>query len=129
MSRRKFVSSDLPSTEQLEKEIGRVRYKKNYAGALRSTIYTLITVSAIAVLVAVLLLPVLRIYGTSMSPTLTEGNIVVSLKGSAFKTGDIIAFYYNNNVLVKRVIANSGDWVDMDLEGNVYVNNQLIDEP
>ncbi len=129
MSRRKFVSSDLPSTEQLEKEIGRVRYKKNYAGALRSTIYTLITVSAIAVLVAVLLLPVLRIYGTSMSPTLTEGNIVVSLKGSAFKTGDIIAFYYNNKILVKRVIANTGDWVNIDGDGTVYVNNQRIDEP
>ena len=64
-----------------------------------------------------------------MSPTLTEGNIVVSLKGSRFETGDVIAFYYNNKVLVKRVIANTGDWVDIDKEGNVYVNNELIDEP
>ena len=129
MSRVRFSSADLPSTEQLEKELGREHYKKNYAGTLRSTIYTLITVSAIAVLVAVLLLPVLRIYGTSMSPTLTEGNIVVSLKGSSFKTGDIIAFYYNNKILVKRVIANTGDWVNIDGDGTVYVNNQRIDEP
>ena len=64
-----------------------------------------------------------------MSPTLTEGNIVVSLKGSRFETGDVIAFYYNNKVLVKRVIANTGDWVDIDKEGNVYVNNELINEP
>lgn len=64
-----------------------------------------------------------------MSPTLTEGNIVVSLKGSRFDTGDVIAFYYNNKVLVKRVIANTGDWVDIDKEGNVYVNNELINEP
>ena len=120
---------DLPGTAELEEELKRVRYRKNYAGVFRSTVYTLITVSAIAVLVAVLLLPVLRIYGTSMSPTLTEGNIVVSLKGSRFETGDVIAFYYNNKVLVKRVIANTGDWVDIDKEGNVYVNNELINEP
>ena len=120
---------DFPSTEQLEQELNRVRYRKNYAFALRSTIFTLITVSAIAVLVAVLLLPVLRIYGSSMNPTLSEGNIVVSLKGSSFKTGDVIAFYYNNKVLVKRVIATTGDWVDIDEEGNVYVNNVQIDEP
>ena len=120
---------DLPGTAELEEELKRVRYRKNYAIVFRSTVYTLITVSAIAVLVAVLLLPVLRIYGTSMSPTLTEGNIVVSLKGSRFETGDVIAFYYNNKVLVKRVIANTGDWVDIDKEGNVYVNNELINEP
>ena len=120
---------DLPGTAELEEELKRVRYRRNYAIVFRSTVYTLITVSAIAVLVAVLLLPVLRIYGTSMSPTLTEGNIVVSLKGSRFETGDVIAFYYNNKVLVKRVIANTGDWVDIDKEGNVYVNNVLIDEP
>ena len=96
---------------------------------LRSTIYTLVTVAAIAVLIAVLFLPVLRIYGSSMNPTLDEGDIVVSLKGSNFKTGDIIAFYYNNKILVKRVIANTGDWVDIDDEGNVYVNNVKLDEP
>ena len=96
---------------------------------LRSTIYTLVTVSALAVLVAVLLLPVLRIYGSSMNPTLYEKDIVLSLKGSTFKTGDIVAFYYNNKILVKRVIANTGDWVDIDEDGVVYVNNQALTEP
>ena len=119
----------LPDTDSLEEEVNRVRYRKNFSGVLRSTIYTLITVAAVAVLVAVLLLPVLQIYGSSMNPTLAEGNIVVSLKGSSFNTGDIIAFYYNNKILVKRVIANPGDWVDIDKDGNVYVNNELIDEP
>ncbi len=128
-ARKTIRAEDLPSTEELEQELHRVRYRKNYASVLRSTVYTLITVSAIAVLVAVLLLPVLRIYGTSMSPALTEGDIVISLKGSSFNTGDVIAFYYNNKVLVKRVIANTGDWVDIDKEGNVYVNNVLIEEP
>ncbi|MBP3901783.1 MAG: signal peptidase I [Blautia sp.] len=96
---------------------------------LRSTIYTMITVAAIAILVAVLFLPVLRIYGSSMNPTLNEGDIVVSIKGSQFKTGEIIAFYYNNKILVKRVIANTGDWVDIDEDGYVYVNGEKLDEP
>jgi signal peptidase I len=96
---------------------------------LRSTVGILVTVAAIAVLIAVLLLPVLQIYGTSMSPTLNEGNIVISVKGSRFETGDMVAFYYNNKILVKRVIANPGQWVDLDKEGNVYVNNVKLDEP
>ena len=128
-SARTIRLEDLPATAEIEQELKRVIHKKNYASVLRSTIYTLITVSAVAVLIAVLLLPVLRIYGNSMSPTLSEGNIVVSLKGSRFNTGDVIAFYYNNKILVKRVIANTGDWVDIDEDGNVYVNNQKIEEP
>lgn len=96
---------------------------------LRSTIYTLITVAAAAVLVATLWMPVLRIYGTSMAPTLTGGDLVVSVKGNDFQSGDIIAFYYNNKILVKRVIAEPGDWVDIDETGTVYVNNQELAEP
>ncbi len=124
-----FSAAELPSTAQLETELKRVTYRSNYRIVLRSTIYTLVTVAAAAILVAVLLLPVLRIYGTSMNPTLNEENIVLSLKTSSFNTGDIIAFYYNNKILVKRVIANPGDWVDIDKEGNVYVNSEAIDEP
>ena len=122
-------SVELPTTKQLEEELSRVRYRKSYASVLRSTIYTLVTVAAIAVLVAVLFLPVLRIYGTSMSPSLNEGDIVVSLKGNDFKTGDVVAFYYNNKILVKRVMALAGDWINIDENGVVYVNNEEIDEP
>ena len=130
MSKKKeFAAADLPSSAQLSNELTRERYRRSYVLVLRSTIYTLITVAAIAVLIAVLFLPVLRIYGSSMNPTLNEGDIVVSLKGSSFKTGDIIAFYYNNKILVKRVIANTGDWVDIDDDGNVYVNGEKLDEP
>ena len=120
---------DFPSIEQLESEINRNQYRQRFRRAMRSTLYSLITIAAAAVLVAVLLLPVLQIYGNSMSPTLTEGDIVVSAKGSSFHTGDVLAFYFNNRILVKRVIAQSGDWVDIDNDGNVYVNNVLIDEP
>ena len=118
-----------PSREQLARELGRLRYRSNFVSALRGTIFTLITVAAVAVLVAVLLLPVLQIYGTSMSPTLSEGQIVLSVKGNFFETGDIVAFYYNNKILVKRVIAQPGQWIDIDENGTVYVDNVRIDEP
>lgn len=119
----------LPTTEQLEKELKRVRYRTSYSKVMRSTIYTLITVAAFAILVATLWLPVLRIYGTSMEPTLTEGDIVLSVKNGKFETGSVVAFYYNNKILVKRVIGNSGDWIDIDADGNVFVNNVQIEEP
>ena len=118
-----------PCRTQLEQELQVERYKKTFLGTLRSTIFTLLVVAAVAILIAVLLLPVLKIYGKSMTPTLEEGNIVLSVKGSEFKTGDVIAFYYNNKLLVKRVIAQPGEWVDIDKEGNVYLNNQMINEP
>ena len=120
---------DFPSTAQIENELKRERYRVTYHGVLRSTIGILITVAAVAILIAVLLLPVLQIYGKSMNPTLEEGNIVLSVKGSEFKTGDVIAFYYNNKILVKRVIANPGDWVDITEDGTVYVNSREIKEP
>ncbi len=121
---------EIPPISDLEEELERVHYNKRFRRTLRSTIYMLVTVAAVAVLVAVLLLPVLQIYGTSMTPTLTEGDIVVSVKGSNdMKSGEILAFYYNNKILVKRVIAQPGDWVDIDDEGNVYVNSELLDEP
>ena len=118
-----------PTTEQLESELKRVRYKSRYRSVLRSTIYSLITVAAIAVLIATLWLPVLQVYGNSMTPTLQNGEIIFTVKMSEFEQGDIISFYYNNKILIKRVIARSGEWVNMDADGNVYVNETLLDEP
>ena len=118
-----------PTIAQLEKELGREKYRYRFRRVLRSTIYALITVAAAAVLVATLWMPVLQISGNSMFPTLAEGQIVVSLNGSGFETGDVVAFYYDNKVLVKRVIAGPGDWVDIDEDGNVFVNDKQIDEP
>lgn len=119
----------LPTPEQIEEEIARTKYRKRYRRVLRSTIYTLVTVAAIAVLVATIFLPVLQVYGGSMTPTLSDGDIVLTLKTSEFETGDVIAFYYNNKILIKRVIASAGDWVDITPEGDVYVNGELLDEP
>ena len=120
---------DIPTAAQLDAELARERYKHSYYAVLRSTIYMLVTVAAIAILIATLLLPVLRIYGSSMTPTLSEGELVVAVKGSSFKQGDIVAFYYNNKILVKRMIAGPGDWVDIDADGNVTVNGEPLDEP
>ena len=120
---------EIPSLEQLTAELERENYKRRYNRVLRSTIYTLIVVAAVAVLVATVWMPVLQIYGSSMTPTLNEGDIVVSVKGSYFELGDLVAFYLGNKILVKRCIAGPGQWVDIDEEGNVYVDGNLLDEP
>ena len=119
----------IPELSELEAELERVRYRTRYGRTLRSTVYSLIIVAAVAVLVATLWMPVLRTYGESMTPTLHEGDILVTVKTDDFKEGDIVAFYYNNKILVKRVIASSGEWVDIDDEGIVYVNNEPLYEP
>ena len=120
---------ELPTTDSIKKELDRYTYRRNFLRTLRNTAFTLVVVAALAILVAVLLMPILRIYGSSMNGTVDNGDLVASIKTNNMKTGDVIAFYYNNNILVKRVIAVSGDWVDIDEEGNVYVNQTLLNEP
>ena len=124
---RKRIST--PTVAQLEEELHRVSYLTRFHGMLRSTISVLVIVAAAAVLVATLILPVLRIYGTSMTPTLADGDIIVSVKTESYQKGDILAFYFNNKILVKRVIALPGEWVDIDAEGNVFVNGERLVEP
>lgn len=119
----------LPATVTIQEAYRDIRYRQRFWDSIRSTIFMLIVVSAIAVLVAVLFLPILRIYGHSMKGTLDNGDFVVSVKSTQLETGDVVAFYYNNNILVKRVIASSGQWVDMDDQGNVYVDDKLLEEP
>lgn len=127
--KKKITPGDIPATEQLEEELARERYKHRYHSVLRSTVYTLIIVAAVAVLTATLWLPVLQIYGSSMTPTLQDGEIVFSVKTSDFAPGDIVAFYYNNKILIKRVICGPADWVNIDGDGTVYVNGAVLDEP
>ncbi len=129
MKKKTFQSDDFPSADQLRGELRRVRYKRRFRSVLRSTIYTLIVVAAIAVLVATIWMPVLQIYGTSMAPTLDEGDIVVSVKGTEFEPGDLVCFYIGNKLLVKRYTAGPGQWVDIDADGNIFVDGQLLEEP
>lgn len=118
-----------PRSEEVAQELKRERYKIRYKKTLKSTIYALITAAAAAVLVATLWLPVLQIFGTSMNPTLEEGQIVVSVKSDDMKPGDIVAFYYGNKVLVKRYIAGPGSWVDILEDGTIVVDDVPLEEP
>ncbi len=120
--------SSLPTREQLLQELERVRYWKRFLRAVRGTIAILIVAASAAVLAATMIFPVLRIYGNSMSPTLEEGDVAVALRGTGYSQGDLIAFYYNNKILIKRVIALPGEWVNIDEEGRVYINDILQEE-
>lgn len=121
--------TELPSLSQLKTELERENYIGKYKRTFRSTIAVLLVTAAVVVLLAFLIFPVFRIYGSSMSPTIKEGEIVISLKGSKFECGDIIVLSFNNKLLVKRVMAGPGQWFDLDQDGNVYIDGNLIDEP
>ena len=119
----------LPRAADLEALVNRIRYEKRFRSSIINTLMTLVVVAAAAILIAILVLPILRIYGQSMSETLDNGDIVVSVKTAELETGDIVAFYYNNTILVKRVIGQSGDWIDIAKDGTVSVNQQELEEP
>lgn len=129
MKNKKIVIQGMPGSKQLKEELYREQRKKIYHRVLLNTIYTLIVVAAIAVLISVFFLPVLRIYGESMVPTLKEGDLVVSVKKDDLKSGDLICFYLGNKLLVKRYIAGPGQWIDIDEDGNVYVDDVPLAEP
>ena len=119
----------IPTTAQVESELEREKHRRRYVKTLRSTVAALITIAAVSVLVAMLWLPVLQVYGASMTPTFEEGQIVVAVKNADFEEGDIIAFYYGNKMLVKRYIAGPGSWVEIKKDGTVYVDGAALDEP
>ena len=119
----------IPEIEELQAELKREKCKYHYRNVLKSTVFTLVVVAAFASLVATLWMPVLQIYGTSMTPTLNEGQIVVSVKSSEFEQGDLVAFYIGNKILVKRVIAQAGDNVVIQEDGTVIVNGRELEEP
>ncbi len=121
--------NELPSASLIQAELKRERNKIRFRRIIKNTVYTLIIVAAIAVLITSLVLPVLQISGTSMEPTLNNGDIVVLLKTSNLQYGDLCGFSYSNKILIKRVIALPGDTVVIDNEGNLYINGELQDEP
>ncbi len=123
------AKKEIPDISLLKAELKRERYKSRYRNILWNTVCTLVVVAALAVLIATLWMPVLQIYGSSMTPTLEEGQIVVAVKTSEFGQGDLAAFYIGNKLLVKRVVAGPGDWVDIRADGTVLVNGEEQDEP
>lgn len=120
---------DAPTSVALEKELKRERYKRLYRRTLISTFFVLVTAAAVAVLVAMLWMPVLQIYGTSMSPTLQEGQVVAAVKTEKLQQGDLVVFYYGNKLLVKRCIAGPGSWVDIQPDGTILVDGVVLEEP
>jgi signal peptidase I len=129
MFQKKNKEVSIPSKKQVETERKRYRRQKAYNKALSGTVYVLTFVAAVAVLIATLVLPVLQIEGTSMEPTLSNGDIVLLMKTTRFERGDLCAFTWNNKLLVKRVIALPGDWIEIDIDGTVYINGEKLDEP
>ena len=129
MARKPKKRITIPSLEEIQKERKRIRKSDYYRQSLRSTVSVLVVVAAVAVLIATLFLPILQISGDSMSPTLEHDEIVVLLKTKDFDRGDLVGFYYQGKILLKRVIALPEDEVAIDADGNVYVNGELLEEP
>lgn len=129
MTFRKQGEVSLPTKKQVETERKRYRRKKAYNKALRGTVYVLTIVAAVAVLIATLILPVLQIEGTSMEPTLSNGDIVLLTKTTRFNRGDLCGFTWNNKLLIKRVIGTPGDWIEIDTNGTIYLNGEMLEEP
>lgn len=120
---------EIPSAEAIEKERARLQYNKRYRSTLRSTVYVLLVVAAVAVLAATIFMPVLQVSGSSMEPTLENGDVILLLKTGSFKTGDVCGLYWQNKLLLKRVIGGPGDIIDIADDGTVTVNGQTLDEP
>ena len=122
-------TTSLPTRKQIETERKRYRRQKAYNKALSGTIYVLTIVAAVAVLIATLVIPVLQIEGTSMAPTLVNGDIVLLTKTTNFDRGELCGFSWNNKLLIKRVVGIPGDWIEIDIDGTVYLNGEKLDEP
>ncbi len=125
----KREKKELPDVPSLKRELDRAKRRSRLGSALKSTLYALIVVAAVSFLVSMLWMPVLRTYGHSMKPTLNDGDVIISVKSNDFSKGDLIAFYSNNKLLVKRVIAGPGDWVTVEKDGAVFVNGERLSEP
>ena len=118
-----------PSIHQINKELIRLKKRKAYLNALKGTIWILTVVAAVSIICSTFFVTVLDIQGSSMEPTLSDGQLVITMKNANLETGDIVAFYYNNRILLKRVIGTPGDWINIERDGTVYVNSEKIDEP
>lgn len=125
----KIKNVSMPSREQVESELKRINYRKKFKKTFASTVSVLIVVAAVAVLISTLFLPVIQVSGSSMEPTLNDGDILVTFRSDKADFGDLCCISWQNKLLLKRIIGMPGDIVNIDSEGNVYINNEILDEP
>lgn len=116
------------TSDEIRKELNREKYNSKFSNLLKSTVYVLIVIAAIGALLATFLLPVLQLSTDSMSPKYNPGDIVVTIKTKNIKNGDVVAYYHGNKILIGRVIGISSDWIDIDEDGNIYVNGTIVNE-
>ena len=98
-----------------------------FGRALKIVLIVVITASLLLNLFT-FIMPVVKYYGNSMSPTLADGQILIVNKMAEVNSGDIIAFYYNNKVIVRRVVATGNSQVSIDIFGTVSVDGKELDE-
>jgi signal peptidase I len=128
MKGKHLAPPEMPSVENLRSELKREKYKRRFRRVLKSTVYTLIVVAALAALIATLVLPVLQIAGSSMEPTLNNEDLVLLVKSGTLQRGDLCAFYYSNKILIKRVVGLPGEYIQIGNDGTVYVNGEPLEE-
>lgn len=116
------------SVDKLQDELDRVNKKLRFYQTVRATVLGLLVVAAVIIILATVYMPVLRIYGNSMDPSLSEGDIVVAVKSKEYDRGNIVGLYYGNKLLVKRIVGTPGETVDFDSDGNVYIDEEILDE-
>lgn len=126
---KEFGLSDIPSIEALKEELARENARHQFRRSLWNVAVVLVVVAAVTALVATRLLVLIQINGDSMSPTLASGEVIFLHQTKEIRKGDIVGFYYGGRILLKRVIGSEGDWIEMDREGNVYVNGEPLSEP
>lgn len=129
MPNKERVTVDIPTVEQVESELKRIKYKSSFFRTLVNTATIVAAVAAVSVLLSMIFFPVIQVSGDSMTPTLDDGDILVTYHSKDVTYGDLCCLSWQNKTLLKRVIGLPGDVISIDADGNVFVNQELIDEP
>ena len=120
---------EIPSIESLREELAREESRCDFRKTLWNIAVVLIASAAITALIATRLFMLVRINGNSMEPAMEEGEIIVIRQTKETAPGDMIGFYYGGRIFLKRVIGSEGDWIDIDQDGNISVNGEILEEP
>ena len=115
----------------INKQVIKEDNKKNNIKFIKSfliTLLILVLIYGISLLLSLFVIPTVRIYDNSMLPGLNDENIIMLYKTNKVKKGDVVAVYVEDKMLIKRCVATSNDVVNIDTDGNLYVNDKLVKE-